>query len=52
MIAAQPSFGEMPLLLDGGLATELEARGCDISGALWSARVLQDGAGGDRTAAL
>jgi homocysteine S-methyltransferase len=29
------------LILDGGLATELEARGCDISGALWSARVLR-----------
>jgi homocysteine S-methyltransferase len=27
--------------LDGGLATELEARGCDISGSLWSARVLR-----------
>jgi homocysteine S-methyltransferase len=30
-----------PLILDGGLATELEARGCDISGPLWSARVLR-----------
>ncbi len=29
------------VLLDGGLATELEARGCDISGSLWSARVLR-----------
>ena len=29
------------MVLDGGLATELEARGCDISGALWSARVLR-----------
>lgn len=29
------------MILDGGLATELEARGCDISGALWSARVLR-----------
>jgi homocysteine S-methyltransferase len=29
------------LVLDGGLATELEARGCDISGSLWSARVLR-----------
>lgn len=28
------------ILLDGGLATELEQRGLDISGALWSARVL------------
>lgn len=29
------------MILDGGLATELEARGCDISGSLWSARVLR-----------
>jgi homocysteine S-methyltransferase len=29
-------------LLDGGLATELEHRGFDISGPLWSARVLRE----------
>jgi len=29
------------MILDGGLATELEARGCDISGSLWSARMLR-----------
>jgi homocysteine S-methyltransferase len=29
------------MILDGGLATELEARGCDIAGVLWSARVLR-----------
>ncbi len=29
-----------PLLLDGGLATQLEAQGCDISNALWSASLL------------
>ena len=28
------------LLLDGGLATELEARGCDLNDPLWSARML------------
>jgi homocysteine S-methyltransferase len=28
-------------LLDGGLATELEARGCDLSHVLWSAVVLE-----------
>ncbi|MBK8987134.1 MAG: homocysteine S-methyltransferase [Chloroflexi bacterium] len=28
-------------ILDGGLATELEAWGCDLSGALWSARLLR-----------
>ncbi|RBY89226.1 homocysteine S-methyltransferase [Blastococcus sp. TBT05-19] len=31
-----------PLLLDGGLSTELEARGHDVSSALWSARLLRD----------
>lgn len=29
-----------PLIVDGGLATELEARGIDIDHPLWSARVL------------
>jgi homocysteine S-methyltransferase len=29
-----------PVLLDGGLATELEAQGHDISGVLWSAMLL------------
>jgi homocysteine S-methyltransferase len=31
-----------PVILDGGLATELERRGQDVSGALWSAQVLRD----------
>jgi len=35
-------FANGTVVLDGGLATELEARGCDISGTLWSARVLQE----------
>lgn len=30
------------LILDGGLATELEARGCDLADELWSARLLID----------
>ncbi len=30
------------LVADGGLATELEARGNDLSGGLWSARLLMD----------
>ena len=30
------------LIIDGGLATELEARGRDLSDALWSARLLVD----------
>lgn len=29
-----------PLILDGGLATQLEAQGCDIGNALWSASLL------------
>ena len=31
-----------PIMLDGGLATELEAQGHDLSSALWSARLLTD----------
>jgi homocysteine S-methyltransferase len=38
------------LVTDGGLATELEARGHDLSDALWSARLLTD-APGEITAA-
>ncbi|CAN0182317.1 unnamed protein product [Laminaria digitata] len=30
------------VLLDGGLATELEAQGADLSSDLWSARLLDD----------
>ncbi len=33
---------DKPLLLDGGLATELQQQGADISGPLWSARILLD----------
>jgi homocysteine S-methyltransferase len=33
---------ELVVLLDGGLATELEARGNDLSDPLWSARLLAD----------
>ena len=38
------------LVSDGGLATQLEARGHDLSDALWSARLLMD-APGEITAA-
>jgi len=31
-----------PLILDGGMSNELEAQGHDLSGALWSARLLRD----------
>ncbi len=34
-----------PVVLDGGLATELEAQGHDLSSALWSARLLTDDPG-------
>ncbi|WP_406498409.1 homocysteine S-methyltransferase [Streptomyces sp. NBC_00846] len=36
---------EGALLLDGGLSNQLEAQGCDLSDALWSARLLADGPG-------
>ena len=31
-----------PVLLDGGLSTQLEAQGADLSDSLWSARLLAD----------
>ncbi|MFZ0324446.1 MAG: homocysteine S-methyltransferase [Actinomycetes bacterium] len=31
-----------PVILDGGLATQLEAQGHDLSSSLWSARLLRD----------
>lgn len=31
-----------PVLIDGGLATQCEAMGCNIDGALWSAKLLRD----------
>jgi homocysteine S-methyltransferase len=37
-----PDAGGAVLVSDGGLATELEARGHDLSTALWSARLLVD----------
>ncbi|MFN8669261.1 MAG: homocysteine S-methyltransferase [Gemmatimonadaceae bacterium] len=37
-----PDLATRPLVLDGGLATELAARGFDLSDALWSARLLAD----------
>jgi homocysteine S-methyltransferase len=46
MIVCMPSFADAlatrPVVLDGGLSTELEARGHDVSSALWSARLLRD----------
>jgi homocysteine S-methyltransferase len=37
-----PAVHPTPTILDGGLATELEARGHDLSDRLWSARLLLD----------
>ena len=39
------ALAEGGLVLDGGLATELEAQGHDLSDALWSARLLVDAPG-------
>ena len=39
------------LVLDGGLATELEKAGFDLDHPLWSARVLRDAPDGDRRGA-
>ncbi|GHF81012.1 homocysteine S-methyltransferase [Streptomyces filamentosus] len=36
------ALAEGVLVLDGGLSRQLEAQGCDLSGALWSARLLAD----------
>jgi homocysteine S-methyltransferase len=36
------TIARRPVVLDGGLATHLEARGNDLSSALWSARLLLD----------
>ncbi|HCA87459.1 MAG TPA: homocysteine S-methyltransferase [Streptomyces sp.] len=33
------------VVLDGGLSNQLAAQGCDLSGALWSARLLADAPG-------
>jgi homocysteine S-methyltransferase len=36
----QSSFGTAPLVIDGGLSTQLAGLGEDVSGRLWTARVL------------
>ena len=33
---------DRPIVIDGGLATELEAQGYDLADALWSARLIRD----------
>jgi homocysteine S-methyltransferase len=47
---SRPLLAASPLVLDGGLATEMEARGHDLSDALWSARLLADDPGAVRAA--
>jgi homocysteine S-methyltransferase len=36
------ALADGPLVLDGGLSDRLEAQGCDLGDALWSARLLAD----------
>jgi len=43
--ALAQALGTRPVVLDGGLATHLEAGGADLSGGLWSARLLLDPVG-------
>lgn len=42
MIDLLDTLSRRPVVLDGGLGTLLEARGNDVTSALWSARVLRD----------
>ena len=42
MTSLRTAIQRQPVLLDGGLSTTLELLGNDISGDLWSARLLQD----------
>lgn len=36
------AMADRPIVLDGGLGTELAAAGCDVTGALWSGQLLLD----------
>lgn len=36
------ALGRRTVLLDGGLSNQLAAQGCDLSGDLWSGRVLAE----------
>jgi homocysteine S-methyltransferase len=42
MTLAELLTRDRPVVLDGGLATELEAQGHDLTDGLWSARLLRD----------
>ena len=48
MTTLAEAVASRPVVLDGGLATHLESRGADLSGGLWSARMLLDPAGRER----
>jgi len=48
VLPTDPWAGAAPLVLDGGLATELERRGHDLRDDLWSARLLRDDPGAVR----
>ncbi|MCJ1707822.1 homocysteine S-methyltransferase [Microbacterium sp. VKM Ac-2923] len=50
MIDLVATLARRPVVLDGGLGTLLEARGNDVTSALWSARVLRDDPGEVRAA--
>lgn len=45
MTSLAAAIAERVVVLDGGLATQLEAQGHDLSSALWSARLLADDPG-------
>jgi homocysteine S-methyltransferase len=42
MMPLAARLAQGPIVLDGGLATELEKRGHDLADSLWSARLLRD----------
>lgn len=42
MTTLAAALADGPVVLDGGLSTELESRGHDVTSALWSARLLRD----------
>ena len=48
MTTLAEAVASRPVVLDGGLATHLESGGADLSGGLWSARMLLDPAGRER----
>ena len=41
-VALAHALAAGPVVLDGGLSTELERRGHDVGSHLWSARLLRD----------